>query len=76
MNQNVIIDASTGTSRDHTYGAHNISISFTCEMRGNGPYGNFGFFLPPEFIRPNVEEVTKGFIALIKDAQTFGLFLN
>lgn len=43
-------------------------------MRGNGPYGNFGFFLPPEYILPNAREVTKGFIALIREARNFGRF--
>lgn len=44
------------------------------EMRGNGPYGNFGFVLPPEHILPNSREVLKGFIALIRDARRFGRF--
>lgn len=44
------------------------------EMRGNGDYGNFGFMLPPRFIKPNVEEVFAGFIALIHEARDFGRF--
>jgi hypothetical protein len=68
-------DASTGTSRDHTHGKFNIPISFTVEMRGNGPYGNFGFFLPSQFILPNAEEVLKGITALIHTARDeFGRF--
>ncbi|KAG5672023.1 hypothetical protein PVAND_002185 [Polypedilum vanderplanki] len=71
---NGVLYASTGTSRDHTYGHHHIPISFTVEMRGNGPYGNYGFFLPAEYILPNAQEVIKGFIALIHRAREFGRF--
>ncbi|CAG9808221.1 unnamed protein product [Chironomus riparius] len=71
---NQVLYASTGTSRDHTHGAHEIPISFTVEMRGNGDYGNFGFMLPARFIKPNVEEVLAGFIALIHEARNYGRF--
>jgi len=50
-----------------------MKIIYT-EMRGNGDYGNFGFMLPPRFIKPNVEEVLAGFIALIHEARKFGRF--
>jgi len=43
-------------------------------MRGNGDYGNFGFFLPPEYIIPNAEEVMESFIGLVKKAKEFGRF--
>lgn len=69
-----ISDASTGTSRDHTHGHYGIPISFTVEMRGNGPYGNYGFVLPAQFIIPNAEEVWQGLIAMVKKAREFGRF--
>lgn len=49
-------DAASGTSPDHAWGRYNISLAYTYEMRGNGPYGNFGFVLPPHLIIPNCEE--------------------
>jgi hypothetical protein len=70
----LFLDASTGTSRDHTYGHHGIPISFTVEMRGNGDYGSYGFFLPATHILPNAQEVLKGFTALIHRARDFGRF--
>lgn len=44
-------------------------------MRGNGDYGNYGFFLPPEFILPNAREVFQAFIGLVQKAREFGLLL-
>lgn len=44
-------------------------------MRGTGDYGNYGFFLPPEHIIPNAEEVLESFIGLVKKArEDFGRF--
>lgn len=43
-------------------------------MRGNGDYGNYGFFLPPEHIIPNAEEVLESFIGLVEKAREFGKF--
>ena len=41
-------------------------------MRGNGVYGNHGFFLPPEFIIPNGEEIVESIVGLVKKTQEFG----
>lgn len=70
-----ITDAATGTTPDQAYGAHNISISYTLEMRGNGVYGNHGFVLPPSHIIPNALEVFDGLKAMIKEARVQG-YLN
>lgn len=43
-------------------------------MRGSGDYGNFGFFLPPEYIIPNAEEVLESLIGLVQKAREFGRF--
>lgn len=43
-------------------------------MRGNGDYGQYGFVLPAQFIKPNCEEILKGFIALIHKAREFNRF--
>jgi hypothetical protein len=45
-------------------------------MRGSGNYGNFGFFLPPEFIIPNAEEILEAFIGLVQKAREFGRLTN
>jgi hypothetical protein len=65
----------SGSSRDHVYGEHGIKISFTFEMRGNGDYGNYGFFLPERFIIPNSIEVVGGLIAFVEKAKDFGYLL-
>jgi Zinc carboxypeptidase len=59
-------------SVDHAYGEHNIPIGYTYEMRGNGDYGRYGFFLPPEFIVPNAEEVVASLVALVQRSRDFG----
>jgi Zinc carboxypeptidase len=64
--------AASGVSVDHAYGHHKIPIAYTYEMRGSGTYGNFGFFLPSEFIVPNGEEVLESLIALVAKAREFG----
>jgi hypothetical protein len=43
-------------------------------MRGNGPYGNYGFVLPATQILPNAEEVLDGVVAMIREARRFGRF--
>lgn len=65
-------DAASGTSPDHAYGAHNIPLSYTIEMRGNGPYGNFGFVLPPQFIDINSREIFAGLRGMIEEAKRLG----
>lgn len=69
---NHFLDAVTGGSRDHAYGYHKIPIGYTYEMRGNGNYGNFGFFLPPELIIPNAEEILASLVVLVEEARKFG----
>lgn len=57
---------------DHAFGKYNIPIAYTYEMRGNGPYGNFGFVLPPHLIIPNGEEMTLSLIALVEKSREYG----
>lgn len=64
--------SSSGESVDHAYGQNGIPVAYTFEMRGDGDYGNFGFFLPPEFIVPNAEEVLEGLKGLVQEARKFG----
>jgi carboxypeptidase A len=73
-NQAEILYSASGNAQDHAYGQYGIPISFTYEMRGNGDYGNFGFFLPPEYIIPNAAEVMESFIGLVTKAKEFGRF--
>ena len=69
---NVVLYAASGTTPDHAYGAHGIPLSYTIEMRGNGVYGNFGFVLPPAFIKPNAVEVVAGLKAMVNEAKRLG----
>lgn len=69
-------DATSGTAPDHAFGHYNIPLTFTYEMRGSGDYGDFGFFLPPEFIIPNAEEILEALIGLVQKAREFGRFVN
>lgn len=62
-------DAASGVSVDHAYGHHRIPIGYTYEMRGNGPYGNFGFVLPPQWIIPNGQEVMVSLVALVSKSR-------
>jgi hypothetical protein len=41
-------------------------------MRGSGTYGNYGFFLPPQFIIPNAREVTESLKGLVSKTREFG----
>ena len=66
-----VLYAVSGASPDHFYGLYGIPIAYTYEMRGNGNYGQFGFFLPPELIIPNAEEVLESLIGLVKKAREF-----
>lgn len=68
-------DATSGSSRDHAYGKHNIPVSYTIEQRGNGGaiYGNHGFFLPPQYIIPNCLEIVAGLKAMVGAAREHGL---
>lgn len=65
-------DASSGSSPDQAYGVHGIKLAYTIEMRGEGAYGDYGFFLPPQFIIPNAEEILQGLVSLVQRAQDIG----
>lgn len=67
-----LLDAASGITIDHAYGEHGIPITYTYEMRGNGAYGNYGFFLPPEFIIPNAVEVVNSLIGMVMQARELG----
>lgn len=41
-------------------------------MRGNGYYGNYGFFLPPQWIIPNAEEIVESLIAMVHKSREYG----
>ena len=41
-------------------------------MRGNGVYGNYGFVLPPNLIRPNAIEIVAGLKAMVNEAKRLG----
>ncbi|CRK92462.1 CLUMA_CG006024, isoform A [Clunio marinus] len=71
-----ILYAASGISIDHAYGHHGIPITYTYEMRGSGTYGNYGFFLPPQFIIPNGVEVLQSLIGLVSKAREFGYLVN
>jgi hypothetical protein len=43
----------TGSAPDHVYGVGEAEFAYTIELRDTG---DFGFVLPPELIRPTVEE--------------------
>lgn len=64
-------DTASGISVDHAVAHHGIPIGYTFEMRGNGAYGNYGFFLPPEFIIPNAEEITSALVGLVQRARDY-----
>ena len=44
-------------------------------MRGSGTYGNFGFFLPAEFIIANGVEIMNSLVGLVAKAREFGYLL-
>ena len=52
-----ILYKSVGNSRDHVYGIGKAGFSWTIELPDTG---RFGFVLPPDQIRPNVEEQWAG----------------
>lgn len=62
-------DTTSGGSRDWAKGHHDVSFSFTYEMRDTGKYG---FILPADQILPNAKEVLHSVIAMIKE----GIALN
>ena len=49
--------ATTGSSVDYIYGAGKADWSYTIELRDTG---DFGFVLPPDQIKPSVEEQWEG----------------
>lgn len=71
---NTVLYATSGASPDHAYAVHNIPLSYTIEMRGNGHYGNYAFVLPPEFIKINAIEIFTGIKGMIAEAKRHGYF--
>lgn len=65
-------DSASGISVDHAYGHHKIPITYTYEMRGTGFYGDYGFFLPPQFILPNAIEIVESLIAMVHKSREYG----
>lgn len=57
-----ILYKSVGNSRDHVYAIGEAEFSWTIELPDTG---EFGFVLPPELIRPTVEEVWVGQAVLL-----------
>ena len=49
----LLLDQSSGTSRDWAKGVPKIKYVYTVELRDKGEHG---FLLPPEYIRPTAEE--------------------
>jgi len=56
-----ILYKSVGNSRDHVYAIGEAPFSWTIELPDTGSYG---FVLPPEFIKPTVEELWAGQLTL------------
>ncbi|KAM5356672.1 hypothetical protein ACJ41O_003318 [Fusarium nematophilum] len=52
-----VLYTTTGAAPDHVYSVGHAKFSYTIELRDIGDYG---FVLPPEQIRPNVEEQWEG----------------
>lgn len=53
---------SVGNGRDHVYAVGGADFSWTFELPDTG---DFGFVLPPELIRPTVEEQWAGQLVLL-----------
>lgn len=56
-----VLYRSVGNSRDHMYAVGGAEFSWTIELPDTG---EFGFVLPPELIRPTVEEQWAGQLVL------------
>ncbi|KAI1495502.1 zinc carboxypeptidase [Biscogniauxia marginata] len=52
-----VLYPTTGAAPDHVYSIGGAEFSYTIELRDTG---DFGFVLPPELIRPTVEEQWEG----------------
>lgn len=64
---------SLGNSVDHAYGYFKTPLAFTYEVRaGMDPPSRY--ILPPEQIRPNVEEILASLIVFISKAKELGYF--
>lgn len=62
-----------GNSQDHAYGFFKTPLAFTYEVRaGADPPSRY--ILPPDQIRPNVEEMLASLIAFVAKAKELGYF--
>lgn len=57
-----VLYPTTGSAPDHVYSVGRAEFAYTIELRDTG---NFGFVLPPEYIRPTAEEQWEGQKALL-----------
>lgn len=60
-------DLASGNSIDWAYEKLNIPITYTIELRGAFPDGNF---VPTDEIIPNALEVIDGLVAMVQEAKT------
>ena len=63
----------SGASMDWAFGVHNISVSYTYELRPSGNSWN-GFELPPRQIIPTGEETLDSLVALVETAKKLGYY--
>ncbi|EAT39608.1 AAEL008599-PA, partial [Aedes aegypti] len=64
-----VLYVASGISVDWAYGAANISLAYTFELRDQVEYG---FILPADQIIPNAEEVLAAFVGMIDEARVLG----
>ena len=62
-------DVASGISVDWAFAVAGIPLSYTYELRDQGP---FGFILPAEQIVPNAEELLEGIASMIDEAKILG----
>lgn len=65
------LDVASGISVDWAYGAVNIPLSYTFELRDQG---EFGWILPADQIIQNAEELLAAFVGMIDEARVLGYF--
>ncbi|XP_058449258.1 uncharacterized protein LOC131429226 [Malaya genurostris] len=66
-----ILYTASGISVDWVYGAANIPLAYTFELRDQV---EFGFILPADQIVPNAEEVLAALIGLVDESRVLGYF--
>nr|XP_019550760.2 zinc carboxypeptidase-like [Aedes albopictus] len=66
-----VLYVASGISVDWAYGAAQIPLAYTFELRDQVQYG---FILPADQIIPNAEEVLAAFIGMIDEARVLGYF--